>query len=101
MPIRSMRKIVPSGGKRGASSASRTGVRGCSRPVPSVIRLAGDRRASSTDPGREPLGEGKPAAVPMEPVLGTPRREAFHLPEEFGNVVEIDLGSEDGVAASR
>src|SRR5207302_2608692 len=54
MPIRSMRKIVPSGGKRGASSASRTGVLGCSRPVPSVIRLAGARRALFTDPRRSP-----------------------------------------------
>src|SRR5438876_5358112 len=52
-----MRRIVASGGKRGDSSAWRTGVRGSSRPATSVIRLAGDRRALSTDPGREPLGD--------------------------------------------
>src|SRR5207237_1424661 len=50
IPIRSTRKIAASGGKRGASSVWRTGVRGCSRPVPSVIKRAGDRRALSTEP---------------------------------------------------
>src|SRR5438445_4904982 len=39
-----MRKIVASGGKRGASSASRTGVRKCSPPATSAIRLAGGHR---------------------------------------------------------
>src|SRR5438128_2338077 len=39
------------------SSASRTGVRGSSRPVTSVTRLAGGHRASSTDRGRETLGD--------------------------------------------